>query len=152
MLAEAILCLAVTIYHEGRGEPLDGQKAIVNVVVNRSLESGKTICEEVKRKNQFSWYKPHKEKSLFNIGEENLYKFGDIALNAVFEDDNTNGAQFFHNPSVKPYWTKSMNQTARFGNHMFYKLPRQKKYSKEEREALIIKEIVPLTDTNNNRL
>lgn len=149
MIAEALICLAVTIYHEGRGEPLEGQKAIANVVVNRSLQSGKSICHEVKRKHQFSWYKPHKEKQLFDIGRDNIIKYGNIALEAIYEEDNTKGSQFFHNPSVKPSWTGKMNHTVRYGNHLFYKLPNQKKYTKEEREAMIITQIVPLTNINN---
>lgn len=143
MLAEALLCLTVTIFHEARGESIEGQKAVANVVINRSLESGKPICHEVKRKHQFSWYKPHNEKKLFDIGYDNFNKYSKIAIEVLFEDDNTHGSQFFHNPSVKPYWTKRMNKTVTYGNHTFYKLPTQRKYTVNDKLENIVYKLIP---------
>ena len=37
MLAQgALLCLALNIYHEARGEPLKGQIAVASVTMNRA--------------------------------------------------------------------------------------------------------------------
>ena len=38
MIKTAILCLALTVYHESRGEPQAGQYAVAEVVMNRSTE------------------------------------------------------------------------------------------------------------------
>lgn len=55
--AEALRCLATTIFHESRGEPLAGQLAVANVVINR-VKSGRfasDICGVVKQRGQFSF-------------------------------------------------------------------------------------------------
>ena len=59
MIKSALLCLALTIYHESRGEPVSGQYAVAEVVVNRSQERNLSICDVVYEKNQFSWVKAH---------------------------------------------------------------------------------------------
>ena len=55
MLAE--LCLALAVYHEARGEPLIGQKAVAEVVMNRvaSDRFPDTICGVVMQPKQFSF-------------------------------------------------------------------------------------------------
>jgi N-acetylmuramoyl-L-alanine amidase len=50
-----IACLANVVYHEARGEPLVGQRAVLDTVYNRMLQSGSSACEVVKAKRQFSW-------------------------------------------------------------------------------------------------
>ena len=50
-------CLAMNIYHESRGERLEGQIAVAQVTINR-MEHTKwpsTICEVVYQPKQFSW-------------------------------------------------------------------------------------------------
>lgn len=150
MLAETLLCLTATIFHEARGESLQGQKAVANVVINRSLQSGKSICHEVKRKHQFSWYKPHKEDKLFNIGYDNFEKYSKIAIEVLFENDNTYGSQFFHNPSVKPYWIDKMKKTITYGNHIFYRLPKQKQYTINDKLENIVFKIIPNLNEKEN--
>lgn len=49
-------CLASAIYHEARGEPLAGQRAVYDVIVNRMRASGSSACGVVSAKGQFSWY------------------------------------------------------------------------------------------------
>ena len=55
MIAE--LCLSLALYHEARGEPLNGQRAVAEVIMNR-VESNRfpdTICGVVMQPNQFSF-------------------------------------------------------------------------------------------------
>lgn len=54
----AVLCLSSVIYWEARGEPLQGQIAVAQVVLNRvkSKQYPNTVCKVVKQKKQFSWY------------------------------------------------------------------------------------------------
>ena len=37
------------------------------------------------------------------------------------ERDNTNGALFFHNNTVRPLWAKTSKMTTIIGNHKFYR-------------------------------
>ena len=50
-------CLALNIYHEGRGESSKGQAAIAAVTMNRvrSKYYPDTVCEVVWQRKQFSW-------------------------------------------------------------------------------------------------
>ena len=71
MIAEALMCMALNIYHEARNQSMVGQVAVAEVVMNRVEDSRfpDTICEVVKQavtykntdkpvlhKCQFSWY------------------------------------------------------------------------------------------------
>lgn len=53
----AVLCLALNIYHEARGEPIDGQIAVAAVTLNRVQDPRwpDTVCDVVYQPNQFSW-------------------------------------------------------------------------------------------------
>lgn len=46
---------AVCIYHEGRGEGLEAQVAVAQVIFNRAEYRGSDVVEEVFRPAQFSW-------------------------------------------------------------------------------------------------
>jgi spore germination cell wall hydrolase CwlJ-like protein len=51
-------CLAEAVFHEARGESIEGQAAVARVVMNRTRYPktfGKSICEVVYQKGQFSW-------------------------------------------------------------------------------------------------
>jgi len=52
-------CMKAAIYHEARGEPIEGQIAVALVIYNRT-ESGKfpnTICGVIKEPEQFTFVK-----------------------------------------------------------------------------------------------
>lgn len=57
IMSSTLLCLSLVIFFEARGEPIEGQKAVAQVVINRSIKNKTTICEEVYKHNQFSWTK-----------------------------------------------------------------------------------------------
>lgn len=46
-LSEALLCLALNVYFEARGEPIIGQYAVAHVTLNRVKENNSTVCKEV---------------------------------------------------------------------------------------------------------
>ena len=50
-------CLAMNIYHEARGERMEGQIAVAQVTLNRAAheEWPSTICDVVYQPKQFSW-------------------------------------------------------------------------------------------------
>lgn len=55
-----VTCLALAVYYEARGEPLEGQKAVAAVVMNRvnSPRFPDTACEVVFQPRQFSFVGP----------------------------------------------------------------------------------------------
>ena len=95
-------CLASAIYHESRGEPLKAQRAVVDKILHSSLDSGKTICEVIAEKHQFSWYKNKGLKKYDESQRELLaeaLKHGKVLESKKFK--------FFYS-GKKPYWAKAM--------------------------------------------
>ena len=119
MLTSSVLCLALTIYHEARGEPTIGQQAVVEVVLNRSNKRDKSVCDVVYEPKQFSWSstkgvpKPNRDWD-FSVDLARSYLAGEKKTSI------TNGAQYFHTNSI-PLNCKAKN-VKRIGNHVFYNI------------------------------
>ena len=114
-------CLAGAVYFEARGEPLEGQLAVAEVILNR-VRSGKyppTICGVVTQKSQFSFVRrgripPIAKKSRAwrkAVAVAHLAK-------AELADGGVGEAMFFHARYVSPRWR--LNRVASIGNHVFY--------------------------------
>ena len=112
---ESVRCLAEAIFHEARAEPLVGQLAVAQVVLNRvrRLEFPNTICTVVYQPNQFSWTRHHLKHKLptyYTALANNIVQHG-VALEYF-------NATHFHNRTVKPNWR--LKRTKRIHNHIFY--------------------------------
>lgn len=115
-----LMCLALNIYHEARGEPFEGQIAVAEVTLQR-MEDPRwpaTGCEVVYQPRQFSWTNGRNRvtdpKSL------------EIALSAarlaVTGTNLANGADHYHTINIlPPDWTDNMTVVAVIGNHIFYR-------------------------------
>lgn len=110
-------CLAMTIYYEARGEPIVGQYAVADVVLNRVDDERfpDTICAVIKQKNQFHWKKvlPKQDKNWIvatSIAE-------DIISNETYRGI-TEGAVFFQRSSRVPSYADE--RTKKIGNHNFF--------------------------------
>lgn len=115
-------CLAQNIYHEARGEPIEGQIAVALVVTNRVISGlfQNTICGVVYAKEQFSWT----QDSTKTIVDAKAFKVAkEIAAGVLDQSihlpDFT--ALYFHNRTVRPQWRKTKLLVAQIGNHVFYK-------------------------------
>lgn len=124
---EELTCLSKVIFHEARGESLQGQIAVGFVVKNR-VESKlfpNTICEVVHQRKQFTDFS--KRKNYDNHDSELWDKSMNSAV-LVFlgkRTDNTKGALFYLNPykvskKVLTKWTKHYRLHKTIGNHQFY--------------------------------
>lgn len=134
MFTSALMCMALNIYHEARGEPLVGQIAVAQVVMNRveSPQYPDTVCDVVKQgkysnglpvrhKCQFSWWcdgKPDKPKDQARW-EQSQALAENILLKSI--PDITEGALFYHATHVRPYWADRFTQIAQIENHIFYR-------------------------------
>ena len=115
-------CLAQNIYHEARGEPIEGQIAVALVVTNRVISGlfQNTVCGVVYAKEQFSWT----QDSTKTIVDAKAFKVAkEIAAGVLDQSihlpDFT--ALYFHNRTVRPQWRKTKLLVAQIGNHVFYK-------------------------------
>jgi len=126
-----VMCLAVAIFFEARGEPIDGQELVANVILNRVEHSSypDTVCEVVNQPKQFSY--THELPSLGmsdNPLDYNTYhdrKAWEISK-SLAQETLDNGVVnpyiiMYHNTSVEPYWSEYYEVSGVVGNHKFYR-------------------------------
>lgn len=106
-------CVAETVYYEARGEGEDGMRAVAHVIYNRAREQGVSPCVIVRQPGQFA-----KSKGKPNPRDPQWRLAVKISINPG--TDLTNGATYFHNRTVKPYWIRKLKVTFSFGGHIFY--------------------------------
>ncbi|MCK5612089.1 cell wall hydrolase [Candidatus Pacearchaeota archaeon] len=118
-----IHCIAQTVYHEARGEPILGQVAVASVVMNRVNHErwGKDVCSVVFAPHQFTDI----QKTRFVPEDKKAWKQAvEIATLTYtgFIDDPTFGATNYYNPDKVGYdpWTE-LREIGDIGNHRFKK-------------------------------
>ncbi|MDY0834174.1 cell wall hydrolase [Pseudomonas sp. SED1] len=119
-MQSALLCLALNIYHESRGEPIAGQVAVAMVTMNRAQWDTREVCPVVYAERQFSWTrKANKQAPKERAAWARAQKIADRVIKGKHED-KTRGATYFHERTVKPVWRHSLKRTTTIGRHIFY--------------------------------
>ena len=122
-------CLAEAIYFEARGEPVEGQFAVAEVILNRvdSPKFPNSICKVVRqgtgRKHacQFSY---NCDGKLEYIANGSVYDQAKRVARVSMDRKTrplTKGATFYHATFVSPSWARSFQHVATIGVHKFYK-------------------------------
>ena len=137
MMLSALTCMAVAIYFEASGEPLAGQLAVGNVIINRVMDERypDDVCEVITQGKlgskpasivrrdqcQFSFYCD----GLSDEPKDNeAFEFAvDIARHVLAGIwlDQTDGATHYHSIDVRPLWSKTKTRVVRIENHIFYR-------------------------------
>jgi spore germination cell wall hydrolase CwlJ-like protein len=115
-------CLASAVYWESKGEPLAGQLAVAEVIINRA-RSGRfapTLCGVITQRSQFSFVRggripaPPRAAAAWRTA---------VAIAHIALDDKADSpvstALFFHANYVSPGWR--LRRLAAVGNHIFYR-------------------------------
>ena len=122
-------CLAEALYFEARGEPIKGQFAVAEVILNRvdSPKFPNSICRVVNqgtgRKHgcQFSYTCDGKLERVVNRAVYDQV----VGIAGVMIDGGirelSGGATYYHTTSVQPSWARRFEHTATIGIHKFYK-------------------------------
>ena len=115
-------CLAASVYFEAKGEPLAGQLAVAETVMNRAA-SGRfptSICGVVRQPGQFSFVRGGQLPSVSRDGKawRQAVAIARIAQQAMWSDVAPN-ALYFHASRVSPRW--GARRVAQLGNHIFYR-------------------------------
>lgn len=121
---EEMRCLASAVYNEARGESIEGQLAVAQVVLNRAADPRwpKTICGVVYQRYQFSFTFDN-EPDFPKVHTQPWRQAKAIAIVAATEswDDLTDSAVYYHADYVRPNWRGAFTQTANIGQHLFYR-------------------------------
>ena len=124
-------CLAEALYFEARGEPIKGQLAVGEVILNRVEDTRypSSICKVVNEGTgrrfacQFTYTCDGK---LETVHERKPYEMAlKIAKILMTTHDRklTRGSTHYHSNYVNPKWSKKFERVAKFGRHIFYKQP-----------------------------
>ncbi len=120
-IADDLQCMAGAIYFEAKGEPLSGQLAVAEVILNRT-KSGrfpKSVCSVVTQPGQFSFVRGGHVPSIApNKQYRTAVAVARVALTDAW-DSPAAGAMYFHARRVAPSWNRV--QVAAIGNHVFYR-------------------------------
>ncbi|MFW2850991.1 cell wall hydrolase [Sphingomonas sp. TX0543] len=119
---EDLRCLAGAIYYESKGEPLAGQLAVAEVILNRAGTSrfGDSVCDVVKQPGQFSFVRSGRIPSVDQSRPawRTALAVAKVAMNDAWESD-AGEALYFHARRVAPGWSRV--KVASIGNHIFYR-------------------------------
>ena len=146
-----LYCLAQNIYFEAKSEPLAGQYAVADVVLNRVQDTRypNTICEvvregpireswktrqhadlapkeriyyPVKNRCQFSWYCDGKSDT---IRDSDAWRMAQIIAYKIVHTDKmrgiTEGATHYHADYVSPKWASKIQLVGSISTHIFYR-------------------------------
>ena len=121
-----LVCVAENVYHEARSEPIRGQIAAANVVMNRVVHKRypTTHCKVIHQKDQFSWHKPGPHSKIRD--NKAWYIAVEIAglVLAGLIADQTSGATHYYNPQkARPFWRAHYPLVTAIGRHQFHKRP-----------------------------
>lgn len=115
-------CLAIGVYYESKGEPLEGQLAVAEVILNRA-SSGRfpaTVCGVLTQRGQFSFVRGG--RLIQPPAGARAWKTA-LAVAQVARDDawdsRVSNALFFHARYVSPGWRRA--RVGSVGNHIFYR-------------------------------
>jgi spore germination cell wall hydrolase CwlJ-like protein len=148
-----LYCLAQNVYFEAKSEPLAGQYAVADVVLNRVQDTRypNTICEVVREgpikeswktrqhadlpdderiyhpirnRCQFSWYCDGKADK---TRDSDAWRQAQIVAYKIVYDQKmrgiTEGATHYHADYVSPSWAKSIQLVGSISTHIFYRWP-----------------------------
>ena len=123
------VCLTQAIYFEARSEPVEGQLAVAQVVLNRVSDPRypSSICsvvyqnEQLRHRCQFSFACDGLAETAYNLEAWDVAtRISYIALSGRWEDI-TDQATHYHANYVNPYWSRNLLPTAQLGTHIFYR-------------------------------
>ena len=125
-LDEEAHCIAVAVYHEARGESLQGQLAVARVIMNRAA-SGKyptTWCGTVKQPWQFSFVNPRTgvmpgvdQSSAAWRKALGVTRLATANAVPVLSTD----VLWYHADYVAPSWGRRLTRVNKIGTHIFYR-------------------------------
>ncbi len=117
-------CLANAVYFEARGESLEGQLAVAEVVMNRA-RSGRyppTWCGVVVQRSQFSFVRGGVIPAA-NRGSEAWRRA--VAVARIAQQGSTRmlapNVLWYHAHYVAPAWGRRLSRSSVIGAHIFYR-------------------------------
>ena len=126
----ALLCLTQAVYYEAGFEPLDGRRAVAQVVLNRLRHPAfpKSVCGVVYqgaggRVCQFTFVC---DGALYRAPELGAWRQAEAIARAAlggYVESTVGEATHYHADYVAPRWAPLLAKVAQIGQHIFYRWP-----------------------------
>ena len=120
-MTDELSCLAGAVFFESRGEPLAGQLAVAEVILNRSRSHRfpPSVCGVVTQPGQFSFVRGGRvPEPRAGSDYRTAVAVARVALADAWDSPAT-GAMYFHAARVAPGWSRA--RVAAIGHHVFYR-------------------------------
>ena len=128
-----LLCLKSVLWHEARGEPEEGIRAVMSVIYNIKKAKGypNTFCGVILEHKQFSAFNSDKSlatkplKPTRELDKEAYRKVSSVAQEAVqgaFKPILDEDVLHYAKTSVRNHWTKRMKVVKIVSSHKFMKV------------------------------
>jgi N-acetylmuramoyl-L-alanine amidase len=123
-LSDEATCVATAVYFEARGESLEGQMAVADVVMNRAA-SGRypaSWCAVVKQPAQFSFVRNGQFPAI-DTSSDAWAKAQGIARLAIAKATPAlpTDVLWYHANYVAPNWRHNLREVEQIGAHIFYR-------------------------------
>jgi N-acetylmuramoyl-L-alanine amidase len=123
-LSDDATCIATAVYFEARGESLDGQMAVADVVMNRAA-SGRypaSWCAVVKQPAQFSFVQ-HGQFPAIDTASAAWATAQGVARLAIAKATPAlpSDVLWYHANYVAPNWRHNLQEVEQIGAHIFYR-------------------------------
>ena len=123
-LSDELHCLAGAVYFEARGEPLAGQLAVAQVIINRTQDGRfpASYCAVVHQPAQFSFVKGGRMPAIRTSSPAwaKARAIARIAHQGMWRSE-AEDAVFFHARYVRPKWSHRKQRLAQIDTHIFYR-------------------------------
>lgn len=126
----ALLCLSQAVYYEAGYEPIQGRRAVAQVVLNRMRHPAfpKSVCGVIYQRNstpvcQFTFVC---DGSLYRRPAAAAWKQAEQVARAAlagYVESSVGGATHYHADYVAPRWAPLLTKVAKHGAHIFYRWP-----------------------------
>jgi hypothetical protein len=127
----ALDCLTAAIYYEARSEPVDGQRAVAQVVLNRVRNPAfpGSVCGVVYQGSnrptgcQFTFTC---DGSLLARRQPDAWERARLVARAALAGDvyaPVGLATYYHTTAIHPWWAPSLTPVTTIGAHIFYRWP-----------------------------
>ncbi len=128
---QELQCLTTALYHEARGESIQGQFAVAEVILNRvdSPEFPNSVCGVVNQgaqganggRCQFSFACDGNPTAMHEATARQIAARIAYVMVGGAPRQLTEGATHFHTRWVSPRWSRVYERTTRIGSHIFYR-------------------------------
>ena len=124
----ALGCLAEAIYFEARGEPVRGQFAVAEVILNRVASAAfpGSVCDVINQgtgeryRCQFTYTCDGRPETVRDAAAYALGRKLSAIMLAEPPGELTGGALYYHTRAVSPRWAALFDRTTTIGAHHFY--------------------------------